>query len=341
MAESTPRSDNQGGRLRSMAITGMLAATLLISLACSTEPGGGANPDACSKIVEHSLIPPGTWGSKATVSADGRRVAFIRDGRVIVRETTDGTEHDITGDLAIGLPLGSLRISTDGTKVGVTLPGIVRADREGYIIDVATGTAQRLAWPEAQWASGVEGIGFSGDLSAFVFRQSGTTTYWVVPSDGSPNRQVELDSYGGERMDEDASVLASGTSIVVDGTRYTYEGPDADTATIVDIDRSGFRTLLTSAGRAYYWYPTTGVVEALPLAPGETASDGGWARSSDDGRFIIRGGQTIDGDWGVWRFDRVTGSTVALPLIFDNVTGVSDNGRVFTSTNASYFACID
>lgn len=320
----------------------LLAATVLSTVSCAVEPGNssGVGPELpCTEIVEYELQSGGSWASAATVSADGKRVAFVRDGRIVIREIRTGIEYDVTGDLAVGLPFGSLRIAADGEHVGVTLPGIVRPDRDGYVVDVASGEALHLAWPDAQWASGVDGVGFSPDLSTFVFREQGTSAYWVIPSDGTAGRRVQLAGYGFLRMNGDASVLAAGITVDYHGTARTYTGPDADSAQIMDLNRSGSRALITSANKAYFWHIESDTVEALPMAPGEATADPGWARASDNGRFVVRSGNLAGGGWGVWRFDTKTGEVTPLPAIFDGVTGISDDGRVMTSTNRSYFTC--
>ncbi|MGB3412429.1 MAG: hypothetical protein WBA45_14670 [Microthrixaceae bacterium] len=321
----------------------LVAVAVAVAVGCVPPPDdGGTEPtSSCDKIVEHPLASGTSWAARSSVSADGSRIAFIRDGRIIVREVATSVERDITGDLAVGLPVGTLQISTDGGQVGVTLPGIVGANRDGYLIDVDTAESTRLDWSGFDWTTDMVGVGFSGDLSAFVFAQASSSKYWVVAGDGSPARSVTLDATWDTRLNRDASVIASGLKVNVRGTVHTYDGPDAATAVVVDLDASGDRALVTSSGKAYFWYLATGSVEALPMAPGEAFSGPGWARASDDGRFVVRSGSPANGDWGVRRFDLLTGEVTPLPRIFDGVTGISNDGRVITSTNASYFRCAD
>ncbi len=308
---------------------------------CVPQPGdGGTDPaGSCQKIVEYPLASGTSWAARSSVSADGSRIAFIRDGRIMVREVATSVERDITGDLAVGLPLGTLQISADGDQVGVTLPGIIGANRDGYLIDVETADSTRLDWSGLDWTTDMVGVGFSGDLSAFVFAQASSARYWVVSGDGSPARSVALESTWATRLNLDASVIASGMKANVRGTVHTYEGPDATSAVVVDLNASGDRALVTSSGKAYFWYLETGLVEALPMAPGEVSSEPSWARASDDGRFVVRSVSLADGDGGVWRFDLATGEVTTLPRIFDGVTGISNDGRVITSTNAAYYRC--
>ncbi len=310
---------------------------------CAPQPGdGGPNPSSsCDEIIEYPLASGTSWAARSSVSADGSRIAFIRDGRIIVREVATSIERDITGDLAVGLPLGTIQISSDGDRVGVTLPGIVGADRDGYLIDVDTAQATRLDWSGLNWTPDLVGVGFSGDLSAFVFRQTSIAKYWVVPGDGTPARSVSLDSTWDTRMNRDASVIASGLNVNVRGTIHTYPGPASATAMVADLDASGSRALVTGSAKAYFWDLETGSVTALPMAPDEAFSDAGWARASDDGRYVVRTGSLFDGDWGAWRFDLLSGEVTSLPRSFDGVTGISNDGRVITSTNASYFRCAD
>lgn len=339
---TTANTHRPRARLGRLIGSVLLAATVITTASCASEPssGSGVGPErSCGEIVEYQLSSGESWTSAPTVGADGTRIAFVRDGRIIVREIRTGIEYDVTGELAVGLPFDSLRIAANGKQIGVTLPGIVRPDRDGYVVDVTTGEAVHLAWPDAQWASGVDGMGFSPDLSAFVFREQGTSDYWVIPSDGTASRRVQLGSHGFLRMNADASVLAAGVTVDHHGTAYTYTGPDADSAQIMDLNRSGSRALITSANKAYFWYIETDTIEALPMAPGEATTDPGWARASDNGRFVVRSGNLAGGGWGVWRFDTKTGEVTPLPAIFDGVTGLSDDGRVITATNRSYFVC--
>jgi hypothetical protein len=64
---------------------------------------------------------------------------------------------------------------------------------------------------------------------------------------------------------------------------------------------------------------------------------------SEDGRFVVRSATVVSGgqepEYVSWRVDRATGTWTPLPSSFDGITGISDDGRVMTSTSSQIFVC--
>lgn len=298
-------------------------------------------PAACNTVTE---VPLGEGlGRSASVSADGVFVAFVLGSTIQMKNTISGAEFRIGTQLPTTQSYSQLKISADGTRVGVVGQSTGSTARRAWIIDVRTDVATELDWSQVDWPNFTYARGFSDDLSAFVTWRSGTDQVRIIPSDGSPIRFVTIPSAGASQayLDGDASTIADGKVVWRDGQLLTYPGAAGGVAWVVDVNRAGDRALVSSDTGTFIWDLDDGGLTQVGPGPGETSADTGWAQMSEDGRFVVRTA-ILDGqdpEYVVWRADRSTGTWTPLPRIFDGITGISDDGRVMTSTNSQIFVC--
>lgn len=298
-------------------------------------------PASCDTVTE---VPLGDGqGRNASVSADGVFVAFVLGSTIQMKNTISGAELRIGTTLPTTQSYSQLKISADGTRVGVVGQSTGSTARRGWIIDVRNDVATELDWSQVDWPNFTYARGFSDDLSAFVTWRYGTDQVRVIPSDGSPIRFITIPSSGASQayLDDDASTIADGKVVWRDGQLLSYPGAAGGVSWVVDVNRAGSRALVSSDTGTFIWHLESGELVQVGPGPGETSADTGWAQLSEDGRFVVRTA-IIDGqapDVVVWRADRSTGTWTPLPYIFDGVTGISDDGRVMTSTNSQIFVC--
>jgi hypothetical protein len=300
-------------------------------------------PAACDTVTE---VPLGDGqGRNASVSADGVFVAFVLGSTIQVKNTVSGAEFRVGSTLPTAQSYSHVKISADGTRVGVVGQSSGSTARRAWIIDIRNGIDTELDWSGVDWPNFTYARGFSDDLSAFVTWRSGTDQVRIIPSDGSPIRVVTIPSsgYAQAYLDDDASTISDGLVVWRDGQVLTYPGTAGPFTWVVDVNRAGDRALMSSESGTFIWdLDDDGLVQVGP-GPGETSADTGWAQMSEDGRFVVRSATVVSGgqepEYVSWRVDRATGTWTPLPSSFDGITGISDDGRVMTSTSSQIFVC--
>ncbi len=331
----------------------LLSLCAVVLLAACTAPSGGGTTTtmpptrACTSFDEVPLL--GGAGQQPSVTPDGRWVAYRTtpaNGMVRVVDRAGGRDTAIGGSLRTDLSYFPLQISSDGERVGVVGRTAAGTPVGAWIIDRRTGVSTQLDWSGVDFPPYTYLRGFSDDLSAFVTRWTGATSERIIPSDGGPVRAAGLPGGVGSagHLDADASVIGVGTWVWDDGVLREYPGPRGDVASVTDVNRAGTHALVSTDVGTFWWRLSDGLVEAVDQVPGEVTADPGWARASEDGRYVVRSATApIDGVVrdGTWRVDRVAGTATPLPAVFDGITAMSDDGRVLTSTNAQIFVCAE
>ena len=322
--------------MRRSGMAGVLVATVACALAaCVPEPPGGATttttlPAACGEVVEAPL-PHGAYDDQ--VSADGRRLAYLMGNEVHVRELETG-EDRVVAVLPADRSYRGLRLTRDGTRVGVHTNDARTEQRRGWIIDVDTDMATELDWTSLDWPLWTTTHGFSGDLSVFVSSHGDVVR--IVPTDGSPIRHLELAEIHRLQIDETGSTLAARSQVWRQGS-YREHGLELGMwGGVTHLSHDGAQALVETEDDVFLWYLESGLVEPLTLPTGEPVPGYG-AVVSAGGVYV--GGATVGGVEGVWRIDRTTGEATLMPPMRDGVTGMTDDGRVITSTTGQFFRC--
>jgi len=175
--------------------------------------------------------------TNAAISPDGRSVALIREGRLLVRALDSPTEVEIpgVGDVA---PEWSLFWSPDGRRVGYVTGDAI------YTVPVSGGGPQLVCpIPDATYSEGIVlGATWSGpDALVFALDYRGL---WRVPVlGGDPELVLPPDAEGkNEAALHHPFVLPDGETI---GARVRWRGKANDTVTFL---RDGRRTDVTYEG---------------------------------------------------------------------------------------------
>jgi hypothetical protein len=326
---------------RSGVVGVLIAAMACVVVACVPGPpdDGGtttttAAPARCGEVVEAPL-PQGAHEDQ--VSADGRRLVYVRGNEVHAVELATGADR-VVAVLPAERSYRGLRLTRDGTRIGIHTNDAGTEPRRAWIIDVETETetetATELDWSALDWPRWTITHGFSGDLS--VFASSHGDLVRIVPTDGSPVRHVDLPETYGIRIDETGSTLVARHQAWRNGSLVGHGLDLGSWGGVTDLSDDGARALVDTDDAVHLWHLDSGHVEPLTLPTGHPVAGYGAVLTEGD---VYIGGATVDGVEGVWRIDRTTGEATLMPPILDGVTGTSDDGRVITSTTGQYFRC--
>ncbi|MEU6472214.1 hypothetical protein ABZ927_02605 [Streptomyces massasporeus] len=221
--------------------SGTLGVALAVALAAVAALPATAAPAPVPRTEKASVAPDGTEGNASSggpsLSADGRRLAFVSSADNLVAGDTDGTADAFVRDLRTGTTRMAGR-SVDGSVDGVALSGNGRYLAIGatgaddglshiWVEDLTTGALQRL---EDTVDSGYDtarqpAISADGRYVAFIAERSRYSegddrwgrVYRVDRTSGKAVRISQVPAAG------DRKTAATNPSISADGKRVGYQ----------------------------------------------------------------------------------------------------------------------
>jgi len=304
----------------------------------------------------------GSSGS-ASISADGRYVAFESKATNLVTGDTNGKTDIFVRDRALGTTVrvsvtsseaqvngdsGAPSISADGRYVAFQsdATNLVSGDTNGrsdiFVRDLVDGTTTRVSITdaEAQANSGSMWPSISAD-GRYVAFQSDATNLWGVDNNGVTDiyfRDRTAGKTGRVSANNEGTLGNDGSwnpSISGDGSYIAFQ---SDASNLVSGDTLGYSDIFVFAME-------TGFVYRVSLNSDETQGNGSslFPHISANGRFVVFAslatnlvGSDTNATWDVFLRDRYTGTTSRQSVATGDVQangasnncGISNDGRV-------------
>ncbi|MFF7794308.1 TolB family protein [Streptomyces sp. NPDC007991] len=223
------------------ATSGALGVALAVALGGVAAPPASA-AEAVPWTEKASVAPDGTEGNGdsggPSLSADGRRLAFVSSADNLVAGDTDGAADAFVRDLKTGTtrsastgvdvgPVGDVALSGDGRYLAFAAAGGDDGRSHIWVKDLRTGALQRIRdTVDTGYDSGLQpALSADGRYVAFIAQRSDLT-----PSDDGWGRVYRVDRTSGEavRVSQvpaagDGKTAATNPSISADGKRVAYQ----------------------------------------------------------------------------------------------------------------------